>query len=157
MIQRRTLLLFIFTFLFIGSFYSSAKAGMKEVLNEKPDTTLSKKDQGETKAIGMSVAQTEPEFPGGQDSLSSFLFKNLHQPEKLSPKGQWKHEFVGFKVDKTGKLKDSKIMLSLGEKADAEALRIISLMPDWKPATVAGNPVDKDYVLSIDFFVSDKE
>ncbi len=109
------------------------------------------------RGIGNSIVQHEPEFPGGQDSLTSFLFKNLHQPEPVTSKGQWKHEFVSFMVDKKGKIKAAKVMLSLGEKADAEALRIVQLMPDWKPAMIDTTAINKDYVLSIDFFVPDKE
>jgi hypothetical protein len=140
-----SLLGFFFMMFCMHCFMLSAQTG--KVM--KPDSSSKENERG----IGMSVAQSDPEFPGGQDSLSAFLFHNLKQPEKLTPKGKWKHEFVGFVVDKNGKVKTPRILLSLGDKADAEALRIVSLMPDWKPATVAGNPVDKDYVLSIDFFV----
>jgi hypothetical protein len=148
----------MFNIVLTGGFCSKVDAinFSSDILNERPDSSFSK-EKGEEKGIGMSVSQSEPEFPGGQDSLSSFLFKNLHQPEKLTPKGKWKHEYVGFKVEKTGKITNPKVLLSLGDKMDAEALRIVSIMPEWKPATIAGNAVDKEYILSIDFFIPEKE
>ncbi len=124
---------------------------------DKPQNSTGTNPPEEKRGIGTSIVQHDPEFPGGQDSLTSFLFKNLRQPEPVTPKGKWKHEFISFTVDKKGKIKDAKVMLSLSEKADAEALRIVQLMPDWKPAMIDTTVIDKDYLLSIDFFVPDKE
>ena len=135
----------------------TASVQEEKPVQDKPQKKDVPESQEVKRGIGNTIVQHDPEFPGGQDSLSSFLFKNLRQPEKVTSKGQWKHEFVSFTVDKSGKIKDPKVLLSISEKADAEALRIVGLMPDWKPATIDTTTVNKDYVLSIDFFVPEKE
>lgn len=71
-----------------------------------------------------------PEFPGGRDSLTKFLQQNIKYP------ANWKGEGtvgVKFTVDTLGTLKDIQVLKQLCEECDREVLRVIKLMPTWKP------------------------
>lgn len=91
-----------------------------------------------------------PEFPGGDDSLKSFLKENLKFPNK-----EWCGSgtvYVQFTVDVDGTIKDYEIVRGLVDFLDKEALRVISLMPKWKPALdKENNPVKTQMRLPIKF------
>jgi TonB family protein len=101
--------------------------------------------------FGVSVVQTQPQFPGGDDSLVSYLRRNVHYPEQARLKKEEGEVFVGFMVDTLGKIRDARVVSSIGEELDAEAMRVIQGMPDWKPGTAGGSPVNVHYIQPIDF------
>jgi len=110
----------------------------------------SKNNHSETH-VAVDSHESVPHFPGGQDSLASFLQKNLHWPEPyIDAQGTTIVEFI---VTKTGKIKNAKVVKKLFASFDAEALRVVRLMPAWVPAKIKGNPIDKKYYLPISFTI----
>lgn len=107
--------------------------------------------------FGVTVSQIQPEFPGGTDSLDSFLKTNLTYPEKARLNHTQGRVYVGFMIDRNGKIKNLKILSSASEDLDNEALRVIGIMPDWKPGTAGGTPIDVQYILPIDFITPPAE
>jgi TonB family protein len=90
-------------------------------------------------------------FPGGQDSLMSFIRQNLRYPEKASEKGIQGKVLVGFIVDKSGKVRDVELKRGVDPLLDAEALRVIRLLPPWEPGMQDGKAVNVSYVLPLNF------
>lgn len=82
-----------------------------------------------------------PEFTGGTDSLFAFLKENIKYPQLMVDAGMEGKVFVSFVVQKDGKITDSKIVRSLQEEADKEALRVVNAMPDWIPGKYRGKAV----------------
>ncbi len=105
------------------------------------------------KGFGVSVVQVQPEFPGGADSLQSFLKANLVYPDSAKYKRIQGRVYVGFLVDRKGRIKDVKLLSGVNKWLDDEALRVVNEMPQWKPGTAGGSPVDVQYILPIDFIV----
>lgn len=103
------------------------------------------------KGFGVTVAQIQPQFPGGEDSLHSFLYQNLVYPEIARLNHTKGRVYVGFLVERTGKVLNPRVLSSATEELDNEALRVVSLMPVWIPGTKGGTPVDVQYILPIDF------
>lgn len=101
--------------------------------------------------FGVTVVQTQPQFPGGEDSLMSFLQKNLRYPEEARLAWIQGRVFVGFEVDHTGKIKDARVLSGVNAQLDEEALRAVHLMPDWVPGNIGGTNVDVQYILPIEF------
>jgi TonB family protein len=59
---------------------------------------------------------------------------------------------VQFVVSKEGKVKDVKVVRSSGsELLDNEAVRAISISPDWTPGKVKGEPVHVSYMFPVVF------
>jgi len=102
-----------------------------------------------------------PSFPGGEDSLISFIQKNLQYPTSA-----FTHEIEGkivisYVVDELGKVGDAQVVhvnynheLDFVEEKKAmenEALRIVTLMPPWKPGIKKGKNVKVDLVIPITF------
>ena len=98
---------------------------------------------------------SNPEFPGGQDSLNAFMGANI----KWQQEKEWSGTvYVQFIVDTNGIIKDANILRGLGDGADREALRVFSIMPRWNPARdIYNKPVIWRMVLPIKFTLSDSQ
>ncbi|MFM7217987.1 MAG: energy transducer TonB [Bacteroidota bacterium] len=120
-------------------------------------TAQAQKPQEKTKApakgFGVSVVQSQPEYPGGPVAMQQFLLENLQYPEAAKTTHAKGTVYVGFKVGRDGKISNSRVLKSPDSVLDGEALRLVSIMPDWTPGTVSGSPVDVQYVLPIEFVV----
>ena len=97
------------------------------------------------------VVEEMPEFPGGNTELMKFLAKNIKYPAEAQQKGEQGRVIVQFVVGKDGKLSDIKIMRSISPTLDAEAIRVIKAMPDWKPGTQRGQAVNVKFNIPISF------
>ena len=74
-----------------------------------------------------------PEFPGGNAERNKFLSKNLVYPRDAERKGIEGRVIIGFTVEKTGEIVDVKILKGVSESMDNEAMRVVKMMPKWKP------------------------
>src|SRR5690606_38955511 len=80
--------------------------------------------------------------PGGEEAMHQFISSNIRYPESARENGIQGRVFVTLKVTKEGKLKDVRLARGVHPPLDQEALRVISSMPDWKPALTVGKPVE---------------
>ena len=112
-----------------------------------------KKEESVKAGFGVSVIQVQPEFPGGPDSLQSFLKKNLSYPDSAKYNRIQGRVYIGFLIDKKGRIKDEKILNGVNDLLDNEALRVVKLMPQWKPGTAGGSPANVQYILPVDFIL----
>jgi TonB family protein len=95
-----------------------------------------------------------PQFPGGDEAMMNFMIKNVVYPQKAKENGITGKVFVSFTVTKTGKVTDVKIKKGANSELDAEALRVVKMMPDWKPGKMKGNPVNVFMTLPVSFKLS---
>ena len=98
----------------------------------------------------VNTAAVMPEFPGGMQGLMQYLSKNIRFPENRDcATGR---VLVQFVVNKEGKVSDISILKSVGPEVDAEAVRVVSSMPDFTPGKDEnGKPVSVYYALPISF------
>lgn len=92
-----------------------------------------------------------PNFPGGEKAMQKFIKKNLRYPEVDAKKGIQGQTFIRFIVTQTGKITNVSIIHSLSPGCDAEAVRVVNLMPKWKPGTQKGKPAKVYYTLPFEF------
>jgi len=78
-----------------------------------------------------------PSFPG----MAKFLRDNLVFPRTALENDISGKVAVNFVVDEEGKIIQTKILKGVGYGCDEEALRVIKLMPKWKPGIKDGKPV----------------
>lgn len=97
--------------------------------------------------------QEMPEFPGGEDAIFKFIRGNISYPEEAKKKGIHGVVYVQFVVNKVGKLIDIEIARGVkdGELLDKEALRVIGIMPNWKPGYQNHEPAQVRLMLPIAF------
>lgn len=78
-----------------------------------------------------------PEFPGGQKALFDFIKENLLYPEEARKAGTEGRTICQFTVDEDGSLRDVTVVISSGDESlDAEAVRLINIMPAWTPGNI---------------------
>jgi TonB family protein len=97
-----------------------------------------------------------PEFPGGQTALTKFILDNVKYPEDAKKNGIEGKVLVSFTVTKTGKLDNINVNQKVNDLLDAEAIRVVSAMPDWTPGEIKGAPIDVEMVLPIQFKLDEK-
>ena len=93
----------------------------------------------------------KPEFPGGRQGLMIFLSQNLTYPKEAEKNRIEGKVLVQFVVNRDGSIVDSRVIKSVHPLLDAEALRVVNLMPKWKPGEVKGKPVRVRYALPVTF------
>ena len=97
-----------------------------------------------------------PEFPGGNDSLNAFIKQNLQYPKSAKEQCIEGTVFVRFVVETDGSVTIDRINRDVNEELAAEAIRIVNMMPKWKPGYLGPEPVRVGYTLPI-VFKLDKE
>lgn len=97
------------------------------------------------------VVENDPEFPGGKDSLEAFIKRNLVYPQKAKENGISGKVYLTFVVEKDGSITNIKVLRDIGGDCGAEAVRVVKLMPKWKPGVQRGKPVRVQYNLPIYF------
>lgn len=98
------------------------------------------------------VVENMPEFPdGGMPGLMKYLSANIRYPESAHKAGTQGRVTVQFVVGKDGSIGDVKVIRGVDPTLDAEAIRVISGMPKWKPGTQKGEPVNVKYTVPVMF------
>jgi protein TonB len=97
------------------------------------------------------IVEQMPEYPGGQAALFEFISKNVKYPEDAVKKKVEGKVFVTFVVDTDGKITDVSLMRKVFPSLDAEAIRVISAMPNWIPGKQKGQVVRVKYTVPIMF------
>ncbi len=90
----------------------------------------------------LAIAEKMPEFKGGQSALYAYLINNLAWPDVTADKVYEAKITLGFIVTKTGKIIKARVVKGGHPKLDAEALRVISVMPDWNFGMNKGKAVN---------------
>ena len=96
-----------------------------------------------------SVVEQMPEYPGGMRAGLEFMARNLRYPTKAREAGKQGRVIVQFVVRKDGSLSDFKVLCPVDPWLDAEAIRVISTMPKWKPGMQDGKPVSVKFTLPV--------
>ncbi len=105
-----------------------------------------------------TVVQIAAEFPGGTAGWIKYLERNLNRDlpvENGAPPGKYT-VIVSFIVSKTGAISDVTAENDPGYGTKAEAIRVITKGPPWKPAVQNGRNVIYRHKQSITFQVSDE-
>jgi len=95
------------------------------------------------------IVETQLEFPGGINKMMQFISSNFKYPEIDKENGIEGRVYVSFIVEKDGTVSTVEILKSVSKALDAEAIRVVKLMPNWTPGTQNGNPVRVSFHLPI--------
>ncbi len=94
-----------------------------------------------------------PEFNGGQDSMMKFIMKNLVYPRFAIDNDVEGTVLLRFVVEQNGSISDVR---PVGKKVygyglEQEAMRVVKMMPRWKPGILDGKPVRVFFLIPIKF------
>jgi TonB family protein len=124
-------------------------------------------DSTETKkSITIAEVQTLPIYPGCEAAVAAsreegfacfnqmvmmLVSRNVVYPKKARQKGIQGNVYVRFIIEKDGYVSNVEVVRSVDPELDAEAVRVIKMMPRMEPAKVNGKPVRITYTIPINF------
>jgi protein TonB len=124
---------------FIPDFNFSTQFEKIEIPEEKTDP------------IPVSQVPHKPVFPGGDAAMLKFFADNMKYPalaKELNISGK---VYVYFVVGTDGKVCDVSIVQSLDPEIDKEAIRVVSMLPQWTPGKKGITPVPVSFIIPINF------
>ena len=95
------------------------------------------------------VVEDMPQFLGG--SVQKYVAQHIKYPKEAMEKNIQGKVFVQFIISKTGEVTDVKVARAVHPLLDAEAIRVVQEMPNWKPGTQRGKAVRVSYTVPINF------
>lgn len=95
--------------------------------------------------------EVQPEFVGGMEAFRAFLIKNLRYPKAAQSSNVQGKVYLNFTVETDGSLSNITVLRGIGFGCDEEALRVMKLMPKWKPGKQSGRAVRVKFNMPIVF------
>ena len=133
---------------------NSSEGGNEDKVAVVFDMPIEKVEEGTAsqKEDGVfQVVEQMPMFPGGMLAAMEFLGKNMKYPvaaQKAKIEGR---VIVNFVVDKDGSISRTKVVNSVSPELDAEAIRVVNMMPKWNPGKQRGKEVPVVFTMPITF------
>jgi len=90
--------------------------------------------------LNFRVVEDLPQFPGGAVELMKWLTKNLRYPSTAQRQKAQGKVVVQFIINTDGAVSNLKVVKSLNADCDREALRVMRMMPRWKPGVKNDKP-----------------
>ena len=116
-----------------------------------PITFRLKSPVEEAKEETLTVVDVMPQYPGGDRELLKFIAQSIKYPTDAQEAGVQGRVICWFVVDKKGNIVEPKIIRGIDPSLDAEALRVIGMMPRWTPGRQDGKAVRVLYTVPITF------
>ncbi|HQL69987.1 MAG: TonB family protein [Bacteroidales bacterium] len=101
--------------------------------------------------IAFTVVEEKPEFPGGDSALLRFIADNVQYPVSAMNSSIEGTVYVQFIINARGKVTKVEVVRGVCQSLDDEAVRVIKMLPDWKPGKQRGKPVNVNFVIPIRF------
>ncbi|MBQ2289820.1 MAG: energy transducer TonB [Bacteroidaceae bacterium] len=95
-----------------------------------------------------------PQYPGGEAELRKFIAAELDYPLEARVNKESGEVLVAFSIGMDGYISGVRVVRSVSESLDAEAVRVVSKMPPWIPGKKNGRPVRAEMTIPINFKVS---
>ena len=98
-------------------------------------------------SVVLKTVEQLPEFPGGIVQFMKWLTRNLRYPPIAQSQRIQGKVVVSFIINKDGSIASPTIVQSVDPVLDREALRVIKMMPPWKP----GKPCRTMFAIPVNF------
>ncbi|HOB84193.1 MAG TPA: M56 family metallopeptidase [Bacteroidales bacterium] len=97
------------------------------------------------------VVEEMPMFPGGDAALLQYLAGNINYPEAAKVNGITGRVILRFCVTENGTVDRISVLKSVDPLLDAEAFRVVSTLPAFKPGKQGGVAVPVWYMVPVTF------
>ncbi len=128
----------------------ASEASGQPILSEEPAAEPAASSESE--AIPFADIERKPTFNGiDANEFSVWVNAHLTYPEQAKKDGAQGRVVLQFIVGADGAVRDVKVLKSVREDLDAEAVRVISSSPKWEPGEQDGKAVPVIYNFPIVF------
>ena len=100
------------------------------------------------------VCEEMPVFPGGDEGLMRFISENIKYPEQAKANNITGRVNIRFCVKYDGSIDNVQALGSVDPLLDAEAIRVVKILPKWQPGKQGGKPVNVWYLVPVEFSLS---
>lgn len=97
------------------------------------------------------IVEEMPSFPGGDKALMEFIYSNIQYPEIAKENNIQGRVILRFCVTYKGAVDQVTVIKGVDPALDNEAIRVIKLLPPWKPGKQGGKPVNVWYSVPVTF------
>jgi protein TonB len=113
---------------------------------------IAAKEEEEVKEeIFFNIIEEPAEFPGGDKALYKFIYDHINYPTIAEENGIQGKVIIKFVVDEQGSATNAEVIRPVDVNLDKEALRVIKMLPKFKPGKHRGKAVKVYYVSTITF------
>ena len=109
------------------------------------------KGEAPQEEVIFQVVEQMPEFPGGMGECMKFLARNIKYPVAAQQAKIEGRVVVQFVVGRDGSISNVEAIRGVSPELDAEAIRVVSMMPKWNPGKQRGKAVAVKYSMPIMF------
>lgn len=102
-----------------------------------------------------AILEERPKYPSGMDEVVKYIQTHIQYPPTAVYKKIEGKVWIESVIDRDGKVVQPKVAYSVHPLLDQEALRIIKMMPDWRPGKLNGETVKVKYVFPVTFRIED--
>lgn len=128
---------------------AGAQVKSDETETQTPPTVVALSQNDEP--VSFRIVQQLPEYPGGMVEFMKWLTRNLKYPVSAQQARIQGKVVVSFIINKDGSIADAHIDKSVHPLLDREALRVVGMMPKWKPGIMYNKPCRTMFAIPINF------
>ena len=119
----------------------------------REDTTNNINENETSSEQPFTIVERMPDFPSGYDGMMRFIKMNLKYPVEAAKNGITGTVYVRFVIKKDGTVSDVSILRGVHPLLDNEAMRVVRMMPKWKPGMQNGKPVPVYFTIPVKFIL----
>lgn len=126
--------------------------GVKPIFN--PSAVTKTKTVFMNSTYGFYDCDDKPAFLGSTDPaafLTKWVYHYQKYPSQAVKNGIQGRVMVSFVIDKSGEVRDVKVIRSVDPLLDDEAVRIVTASPKWRPGRVKGQKVNVELTIPVEF------
>ena len=136
-----------------------ALAGYNGQIAFRPDSAPKKKGGAKKDVVSYADCDYGPMFLNSSDPkqfLEKWVYQYLKYPQEAVRDGIQGRVMVEFVIGTDGKVTDVKVVKSVSPELDAEAVKVVSASPKWKPARLKGEKVRCSMTIPVEFRLEKK-
>lgn len=114
--------------------------------------------QDDDPPVPYSQIEKKPTFQGEDaGTFGRWVAQHLSYPAEAKADGLQGRVMVSFDICEDGVVRNVRVLRSVHETLDAEAVRVISSSPKWEPGEQGGKPVKVSYTFPVIFMLRDNK
>lgn len=123
------------------------------IIDKGDGTETDEKEVGqEPERIPFQLVEQKPSFNGGDaNEFSKWVNSRLVYPEIAKKNGIQGRVTLQFTIEADGRVTNVKVLRGVDNALDAEAVRVVSSSPNWKPGSSGGKAVSVTYTFPVIF------
>lgn len=133
--------------------FVQALANVETAPSFAPDLSV-KKSQTSEDVVSYYDCDQRPMFLNSADPrnfLEKWVYQYVKYPEEAVREGIQGRVMVDFIIEKDGKISNVKVSKSVSPELDAQAVKVISASPKWKPGKLKGEKVRTAMTIPVEF------